>query len=658
VTLFFWGLAGIVAAGVSATLLRHRPRLADRSYAVLVTAGCVLAAVPAVRVLAGASGMGVRVAVPAPSGPWDFGIDLLSAAFLLVVLGPGLANAWYGLRALRAEREHRPVAVALVLFALELAALALVVTARAVVPFLVAWEVMAVLAYFLVTFEHERADVRRAGLVYLVATHTGTLALLALFAVWAGAGGGLTFEALAARAAALPGGGALVLCLALFGFGLKAGLVPLHFWLPEAHASAPSHVSALMSGVVIKMGIYGLFRVLTLLAAPPAWWGWLVLTLGVTSGVLGVLWALAQHDLKRLLAYHSVENIGIILMGLGAGALGITYRVPLVAVLGFAGAILHTLNHALFKSLLFLGAGATVHATGTRNLDRLGGLARRMPLTWIAFLIGSVAIVGLPPLNGFVSEWVVYQSLLGGVTSGAPIRLTLVAVAGLALVGGLALACFAKVCGIVFLGVPRSGDVARAHDAAPGMLAPMFGLVAACVLIGLVPGLAVPPALAVGGSVARVATASAGSDIPLALTRIGLLSLMLVALLGLGSLAWGAVRRRRSITQAETWGCGYALPSARMQYTASSFAAPLLAVYGRLTGVRETRDATAFHSHARELVLEGAILPAWTATRNALWRLRPIQQGRLWVYLLYLIAVLLLLLLYLAGLVGGTGGSA
>jgi hydrogenase-4 component B len=459
-TLFFAGLAAIMAAGVSAALLRHRPRLADRSYALLLTVGCALAAVPAVRVLSGASGVEARVAVPAPSGPWVFGIDLLSAAFLLVVLITGLANAWYGLRSLGSEREHRPVAAPLALFAVELAALALVVTTRAVVPFLVAWEVMAVLAYFLVTFEHERADVRRAGLVYLVATHTGTLALLAMFAYWAGAGGGLTFDALAVRAAALPAGGALVLCLALFGFGLKAGLVPLHFWLPEAHASAPSHVSALMSGVVIKMGIYGLFRVLTLLAAPPAWWGWLVLVLGVASGVLGVLWALAQHDLKRLLAYHSVENIGIILMGLGAGALGITYRVPLVAVLGFAGAILHTLNHALFKSLLFLGAGATVHASGTRALDRLGGLARRLPLSWVAFLVGSAAIVGLPPLNGFVSEWLVYQALLGGGTGGGPIRLTLIGVAGLALIGGLALACFA-VCRMSSQDLPAPAGTVR-----------------------------------------------------------------------------------------------------------------------------------------------------------------------------------------------------
>ena len=656
-TLFFLGLAAITAGGLSAALLHRRPLLADRSFGLLVAAGCVVAAVPALRVLAGGPAVGAQLAVAAPGGggPWVFGIDLLSASFLLVVVGPGLASALYGLRTLRAEHDDRPVTAARVLFALELAGLALVVTARAVVPFLVAWEMMAVLAYFLVTFEYERPEVRRAGLVYLVSTHAGTLALLALFALWAG-GGALTFDALAARAVALPAGRALVLWLALLGFGLKAGLVPLHFWLPEAHASAPSHVSALMSGVVIKMGIYGLIRVVSLLGAPPAWWGWLVLALGILSGVLGVLWALAQHDLKRLLAYHSVENIGIILMGTGAGALGMAYHVPLVATLGFAGAILHTMNHALFKSLLFLGAGATYQVTGTRDLDRLGGLASRMPLTWVAFLIGSVAIIGLPPLNGFVSEWIVYRALLGGATSGGPIRLTLIGVAGLALVGGLALACFAKVCGIVFLGLPRSPAAARGHEVGLGMLGPMFGLAAACAAIGLAPGLAVGPALAVGASVARVSVTSAGGGVLEAVTPIGLLALALVVLLGIGSLAWAVLRRRRPINQGQTWACGYALPSARMQYTASSYAAPLLAVYGPMAGLHETRGPAAFHSHARELVLEGVILPAWAALRGALWRLRPIQHGRLWAYLLYLIAVLLLLLLYLS-LAGGPGGT-
>jgi hydrogenase-4 component B len=650
VNLCFLGLATIIAAAASAALLRTRPVLADRAYGLLIAAGCAVAAVPAVRVLGGWSAADIRLSIPAPSGPWVFGLDRLSAAFLLVILGPGLASALYGLRALGGAQDRRGVATARALFAIELGALALVVLARAVVPFLVAWEVMAVLAYFLVTFDNERAEVRRAGWVYLVATHVGTLALIALFASWASVGGGLSFDALAGRAGSLPARGALVLCLALFGFGLKAGLVPLHFWLPDAHASAPSHVSALMSGVVIKMGIYGLIRVISLIGAPPAWWGWLVLVSGVLSGVLGVLWALAQHDLKRLLAYHSVENIGIILIGLGTGALGVAYGVPLVAVLGFAGAVLHTVNHALFKSLLFLGAGATAHATGTRMMDRLGGLGRRMPLTWVSFLIGSIAIVGLPPLNGFVSEWVVYLGLLHGGTSGGSIRLVLFGVAGLAIIGGLALACFAKVCGIVFLGVPRSDAALRGHEVSAGMLGPMFGLAGACAFIGLAPGLAVGPALVVGGSIARMSLPASGSDILAGSVRLGLWSLALVVLLAFGTMAWAGVRRRRPIARAETWGCGYALQNARMQYTASSFAAPLLAAYGPLAGVDETHDpgGGAFHSHASELVLDRAIVPAWTAMRRLLGRLRPLQHGRLWVYLLYVISILLLLLLYLA----------
>lgn len=640
-TLCFAGLALIVAAALAGAFPGSRSGLGARLQAALLAAGCVMAAVPAVRVLAGATVAPVTLAVPAPSGPWVFGLDALSAAFLLVVLGPGLASALYG-------------AAAKSLFAVELAALALVVLARAVVPFLVAWEIMAVLAYFLVTVESDRAEVRRAGLIYLVATHAGTLALLGLFAYWANAGdgGGLTFDALAAGAPRLAAGGALVWGLALFGFGLKAGLVPLHFWLPDAHASAPTHVSGLMSGVVIKMGIYGLVRVVGLFAAggavPPVWWGWVVLVLGVGSGVLGVLWALAQHDIKRLLAYHSVENIGIILIGLGTGVLGSAYGLPVVAALGYAGAVLHTVNHAVFKSLLFLGAGAAAHGAGTRVMDRLGGLGRRMPVTWVAFLIGSVAIVGLPPLNGFVSEWVVYQGLLHGVTAGGSIRLALFAVPGLALIGGLALACFAKVCGIVFLGAPRSSGAAAAHEVAAGLRGPMLGLAAACVLLGVLPGVAVRPALAVGASLLPGAAPLVEPELLTAVSTIGGLSAAVIALLALGSAAWAVVRRRRPLGEAETWGCGYAPTSARMQYTAASFAAPLLASWGALAGIRREASPGAFHGHPRELVLEGVILPAWDGLRGALARLRAIQHGRLWVYLLYLIAVLLVLLAYLA----------
>ncbi len=657
-TLFLTGIAAVLLGGLAVVVLSPRPRLASGAFALLVAAGCVVAALPALHVLGGGTVAVVRVSTAVPGGDWVFGVDPLSAFFLLVVLGVGAASALYGVRYLAAQAGHGAVGVSHFLMALEIAALALVVTARSGIPFLIAWEIMAVLAYFLVVFESQHAEVRRAGLIYLVGTHTGTLALIALFASWGQRAGALSFDALAAASPTLPSGGALVFALGLAGFGFKAGLVPLHFWLPGAHGAAPSHVSALMSGVVIKTGIYGLLRLVSLAGPPPAWWGWLVLSLGLASGVLGVLWALAQHDLKRLLAYHSVENIGIILLGLGIGALGARYDAPLIAVLGFAGAVLHTLNHALFKSLLFLGAGAVLRATGTRLMDRLGGLARRMPFTWGAFLIGSIAIVGLPPLNGFVSEWLVYQGLLRSAGL-APARAAVFAVAGLALIGGLALACFAKVGGAVFLGQPRTAAAQEGREVGRGLLAPMVALALACIVIGVAPVVAVAPALRVAaaiGGVERGSADQAAAAVGPALQWISFTALALAALIGAGWWLHRRALRRRPPAWTETWGCGYDRPDPRMQYTAASFAAPLIVAYGRMAGVHVTREREAFHTHPTDLVLDGIALPLWTRVRTWAVAARPIQQGRLWMYLLYLLGALLALLLYLA-LRAGRAGS-
>jgi hydrogenase-4 component B len=583
--------------------------------------------------------------VHVPGGAWVFGIDALSAWFLLVVFGAGGAAAFYGVSYLGGGQDPARAARSHLLLSFLLVSLALVVTAAAAMPFLTAWELMAIWAYLLVMYESRQPEVRRAGLLYLVVTHTATLALLAMFALWGAHARDLTFAALAAAAPSLPGQGAAVLTLALFAFGLKAGIVPLHFWLPEAHAAAPSHVSAVFSGVMIKTGIYGLLRLLLLLGGAPAWWGWTVLALGVVSGVLGVLWALTQHDLKRLLAYHSVENIGIILLGIGAGVLGLAYHHPLVAALGFAGATLHTLNHALFKSLLFLGAGAVVHAAGTRDIERLGGLAKRMPLTWAAFLAGSVAIVGLPPLNGFVSEWVTYQALLAGGVLEGPIRLQVLAVAALALVGALALACFAKVCGIAFLGRPRMPEAWSATEAERGLLGPMLFLALACAGIGLAPAAAVGASLRVGASIAGVGAAGALPRHLVAAAQVaGWTSagvVLLVALVALGR----SRRRGRRRPKQPTWGCGYAYGEPRMQYTASSFGAPLIAAYRPVAGVRVERTPSAFRSHPVDLVLDGGVRPLWHGLRWTAERLRPIQQGRLPLYLLYVVATVILLLL-------------
>ena len=657
-TLLFVGLFLLVAASASAVILRSH-RWSDRVYVALVMSGCAAALVPAIQVLAGGSSLLIIVPASVPGGDWAFGVDPLSAVFLVGVLGVGAAAAVFGTGYMAPERAHRSVWPAHAVFALLVAALVLVVTAQAVVPFLVAWELMALGSYLLIVTEHQHADVRRAGLVYLAATHAGTLALFALFAVWGQSGGDWSFAGLAAAGPRLAAGSvAAVFALALFGFGVKTGLVPLHFWLPPAHAAAPSHVSALMSGVVIKTGIYGFLRVITLLGTPPAWWGWLVLAIGIASSVLGVVWALAQHDIKRLLAYHSVENIGIILIGIGIGALGAAYGQPAIAVIGYGAAALHTVNHALFKSLLFLGSGAIVRMTGTRNMEELGGLARRMPITWLTFLVGCAAIIGVPPFNGFVSEWLVYQGLFRAGQAGGGMRLAMLGAPALALVGGLALACFAKVAGVVFLGQPRTPRPLHAREVGPTMFIPSVALAGACAAIGFAPVFVFPAILRTGTCVAwRNECGLSARSASLVAPELGSvfagaqrISLVVGSLVGVLVILWAAralAVRRRSIRMAETWGCGYGEPTPRMQYTASSFAAPLLEVWGPVSGVHEHHGATVFHSTPTDLVLEGMVLPLWQRVRRAAVRLRPIQQGRLHVYLLYVAVTLLAMLAYL-----------
>jgi formate hydrogenlyase subunit 3/multisubunit Na+/H+ antiporter MnhD subunit len=508
---------------------------------------------------------------------------------------------------------------------------------------------MAISSYVLIVTDHDDAGVRRAGLIYLVTTHTATLALFAMFATWAAPASDWTFAALAAATPQLTAGAvAAILLLALFGFGFKAGCVPLHLWLPPAHAAAPSHVSALMSGIVIKTGVYGILRVLLMLGGAPAWWGWLVFAVGIASAVLGVLWALAQHDVKRLLAYHSVENIGIILMGIGLGVLGVATGAPAVAALGFAGALLHTVNHALFKSLLFLGAGAVYHATGTRDMDELGGLARRMPLTWLGFVIGAAAIIGVPPFNGFVSEWLVYRGMFAGADNGDGLRLALIGIPTLALTGALALACFAKVSGVTFLGTPRSARAAAAEEGGSGTYVPMLTLAAACVALGVHPALGIR---LVGGA-ARELAGDLGGGVPATvIAGASAISLMALATLGAAAVLWfvrDALARRQVVRRDATWACGFDAATPRMQYTGSSFAAPLLSIFGRLTGVHVEHSATTYATHPKDLVLDGVALPLWGALHRIASRFRATQHGRLHVYLLYVMAALVVMLAYLS----------
>ncbi len=622
----------------------------------------IAAALMACAALAGLAGAVPRLCGGAPAAlaffPWPatgnglVGLDALSAFFLVPVFLMGALGPVYGLGYWPQAKRQRSGRRVRLFWGLLTAGMALLVVARHALTFLLGWEFMALSAFFLITAEDQRAESRQAGWFYLLATHVGTLALFALFALWLRATGSFAMDPAAPGALSL-GTSHLLFLLALVGFGLKAGVMPLHFWLPGAHANAPSHVSAMLSGVVLKMGVYGLVRWLSLLPNPPAAWGVLILLLGLVSGLLGVIFAIGQHDLKRLLAYHSVENIGIILMGLGVAQLGLSAGRQEWIALGLAGCLLHVWNHSLFKSLLFLCAGAVVHSANTRQLDRLGGLARAMPRTAACFLIGAVAICGLPPLNGFVSEWFVYLGLLRRATApGAGVLAAALGVPALAMIGALAVACFVKVFGAVFLGEPRTRAAARAREAPLSMLLPMAAFASCCVLIGVAPAL-VAPALD-AASACWLASAQGPAPVHLAaLAPLGLLSVMAVSLL-LGALGlYAALARRAGAPRTgPTWDCGYARPTPRMQYTATSFAqmivllaSRVLRPYGRrprVTGLFPQPTHT--HSHVDDAVLDRLLLPAGSRIESWFWWFHRFQRGLTQHYVLYILLTLLVLL--------------
>ncbi|MFH1023303.1 MAG: proton-conducting transporter membrane subunit [Planctomycetota bacterium] len=657
-TILLPALGVMILGGLAALAARRSGRTATAFGAGSAVAGGILGLAPAVSAALGAPVETLRLPWGMPGGEFHVALDALSGFFLVPTLLLTALAAIYGAAYLAPHREGKSLGSSWFCFNLLTASMALVLTARNGILFLVAWEVMALASFFLVTFEHEKPGVRRAGWTYLVATHLGTAVLLVMFVIMADAAGSFDFDAwtgVAGRTAMSAGG---LFVLAIIGFGTKAGFMPLHVWLPEAHPAAPSHVSAVMSGVMIKTGIYGILRALAFLGPPPMWWGWTLVGIGVTSGVLGVLFALAQHDLKRLLAYHSVENIGIIALGLGLGLVGVSAGMPALAVLGFAGGLLHVLNHALFKGLLFLGAGSVLHATGTRDMDHLGGLMKRMPWTGMTFLVGAAAIAGLPPLNGFVSEFLIYlgayRSAVGGSAPAALVPGILV-IGGLALIGGLAAACFTKAFGIVFLGEPRSDPAVHARECPLAMKLPMLTLAAGCVLVGLFPAPVVNALLPVitslvGEPAPRVAAALNLANGPLVMiTGIAFLFLALTAGLILFR-RW--LLSDRPVENSVTWDCGYARPTARMQYTASSYAQPFTALFRMFLRTRRRAvppegffpKRASLATHTPDVSREGLFRPVFAATEDALGRLRGLQHGRIQSYVLYIVITLLALL--------------
>ena len=608
----------------------------------------------ALMTLLGTDGETWQIGWGLPFGPAEIAVDPLAALFLLPIFIVSACCSVYALSYWPVADNPDTAPRLTLFFAILTSSLGMIVIARHAVLFLAAWEIMTVVCYFAMTVDGRRKEVRDAGILYLVVGHLGVLALFAFFALLQGATGSWLLPPAGSISAATTGATALFLA-GLAGFGIKAGVVPLHIWLPSAHANAPSHVSAIMSGVLIKMGIYGLIRTVSLFNAIPFWWGTVILAAGIISGLVGVVFAIGQHDIKRLLAYHSIENIGIILMGIGIALMGASGRIPALVMLGMAGALLHTLNHATFKSLLFLGAGSVIHACGTREIDRMGGLLRRMPFTALFFLTGAVAICGLPPLNGFVSEWFIYLGLFRGIIDADTFNDPYCALAApaLALIGGLALACFVKVFGIAFLGEPRHERTADSHEADVFMLAPMGLLAGICAIIGLLPQTVAPlleriifslyPDLAAQGmSLAEHAR----------LGMVSLASLLFLVLLGGLTLLYRFRLKQAPRRESETWGCGYLAPTPRMQYTSSSFAATLVGLFsGLLRPHTKTPQVlghfpkpVAFRSHVPEALLEGVYLPLFSILNLRLSLVRRLQHGKLHLYILYIVVTLIALL--------------
>jgi hydrogenase-4 component B len=644
----------LLASGALALLAGRSNRIALS----VGTAGCVLAslvgAVASARVLVFAEDEVARASWHVPIGELIVGVDALSAFFLLCIyLVSGLA-AVYGAGYLPRHAEGRSLAPAVFFFSVLVASMTGVVLARDGVLLLVSWEIMSLSGFFLVTFDHEHDKVRRAGMVYLVASQLGTAFLFVLLGLLARHGGDFSFASIARAGAPSPELANVCFLLALVGFGTKAGFWFLHTWLPEAHPAAPSHVSATMSGVMIKLGIYGILRVLTLLGPPPVWWGIVLIAVGAVSGVLGVLHALSQHDLKRLLAYSSVENVGIIAMGLGLGLLGQSVQNPSVALLGFGGAMLHTLNHGLFKGLLFHGAGSVLEATGTSALDALGGLSRKMPLTAATFLVASLAICGLPPLNGFVSEWLIYVAAFraGAGFHGLAGVAAVFVIPTLALVGGLAAVCFVRAYGVPFLGTGRNEAAEAGRDPPLAMRVSMVLGAAACIAIGVWPDVAVrlverPARVMVG----TAATAAPMLEELVAVTRV---AAVVLGLTGLFVLTRWALLRRREVAVGTTWGCGWEAATPRMQYTASSFATPALAPFATALGGKLRaelprgyfpRDAY-YEPRPGDFAGERVIAPTMRKLLGAFGWLRIIQHGRVQLYLVYILVTVVAVLLW------------
>jgi hydrogenase-4 component B len=584
-----------------------------------------------------------------------FTLDRLSGFFLLLICALALPAVLFSV----SYAEHYSRAAwrwywcLLPLFILSMAA---VVASSSVFAFMLGWELMTLLSAGLVLIEGDDDDRRRSLFIYLAMMHAGAAAVFASFLLFVPHAPSLTFAGMRAAGGGLPAQlRTIIFLLGLAGFGMKAGIVPLHIWLPKAHPIAPSPVSALMSGVMLKTAVYGFIRLtFDLLASPPAWWGYLVLGIGLVTALLGILYALAEHTLKRLLAYSSVENIGLIYVALGLAVIFQGHGLSGFAVLALIAALFHSLNHGLFKGLLFLGAGAIHHSTHTLDMEELGGLQRRLPAVGVSFLAGSAAIAGLPLLNGFPGEWLIFVSLLKGPSLQAVVHFPALPllIGVIALVSGLACACYVNVYAITFLGRPRSDEAAQAASTPRSMNISLLALAAACLVLGIFPGIALRPIFLVAGSL--IPAAAMPSDVALISRAMPFVAAAVSMVVVLALL----LTRRRPARSVETWACGAPGLTARMQYTATSFSKPLRFVFRSVykpdrkleiapAGQPYFPASIAYRSVRTTSFEKSLYRPAVDLVITVAQQLRRLHTGNIQVYLLYIFLMILSLLLVL-----------
>ncbi|HMK57239.1 MAG TPA: hydrogenase 4 subunit B [Dissulfurispiraceae bacterium] len=664
----------LATAAVAAFSRRHQAFLITLSFSLSAVASFLVAAAGAWSV---ANGIGDQVilAVGLPDLPFHLRLDALSGFFLTVIGLLSLFVSVYSIGYVKGYLGHRPVTSLVIFYCLFVAGMLMVVLADDALCFLVSWEIMAAASYFLVIFENEKPENRRAAFLYLVVAHIGAIAILLSFGILAGFATksedfiGYTFDSM--RFAQLPIEWATAaFFLSFFGFAAKAGVIPLHVWLPEAHPVAPSNVSALMSGVMLKTAIYGIVRVtFDLIHVFPVWWGAIVLILGLISAVMGVLYALMQHDLKRLLAYHSVENIGIILIGIGLAMIFKSFNLPLLAALGLIAGLYHTMNHAIFKGLLFMGAGSVLHSTGERNMEEMGGLIHKMPWTAALFLIGCVSISALPPFNGFVSEWLTFQAFL--LTPALPnplIRLLIpLGAALLALTGALAAACFVKAFGVTFLGHWRGHHHPHVHEAGWSMRIGMLLAAITCFCLGILPSAFI-------SWMDVIAEQLTGTTIASSAGRYGWMWLTPVSyerasysgfIVFLGILTVVALTflilhvRPKNIHRVPIWDCGFEKINQRMQYNATSFSMPIRRIFGYLFSIRERVELAPqaghkafpkkihYHISIRDRFWGLLYKPVVDASFWVSRKVGRLQQGRVQAYLIYSFVTIIVLLVFL-----------